>query len=171
MKIQNYTFSFVLIFTIIFLNSCHRKMYEVFIDHKQNKVIKGEFTFDDLKSDSSFLWFDILLDTADCDVASLRKIEENKDVEIIMIGGTWCGDTKFHLPHFYKILEQTSYPMTNVRLIGVDRDKKDLKGFSDKYHIERVPTFIFLKNGKEIGRIVENPLKTLEQDWAEILTQ
>lgn len=171
MKIQNYIYPFVIIFIIVYLNSCHRKMYEVSIDHKQNKVLKGEFTFEDLKKDSAFLWFDILLDKTECDAASLKKIKENKDIEIIMIGGTWCGDTKFHLPHFYKILQQSTYPMKKVTLIGVDRDKKDLKGYSEQYHIERVPTFIFLKNGNEIGRIVENPVKTLEQDWAEILTQ
>jgi hypothetical protein len=35
--------------------------------------------------------------------------------------------------------------------------------------VTRVPTFIFLRAGKEIGRVTERPITTLEQDIATIL--
>ena len=35
--------------------------------------------------------------------------------------------------------------------------------------IELVPTFIFYRNGEELGRIVETPEDTLEKDLAEIV--
>jgi hypothetical protein len=33
-----------------------------------------------------------------------------------------------------------------------------------------VPTFIFMKDGQELGRIVEYPLESLEKDMAKILS-
>jgi len=46
--------------------------------------------------------------------------------------------------------------------------KKHALGREDKkFKIERIPTFIFLRNGKEIGRIIETPVKSLEEDWVQ----
>ena len=36
------------------------------------------------------------------------------------------------------------------------------------FGIERVPTFVFLRDGVEIGRITETPTNTLEEDVAHI---
>ena len=36
--------------------------------------------------------------------------------------------------------------------------------------IDRVPTFIIYKNNIEAGRIIENPITSLEQDMVNILT-
>jgi uncharacterized protein (DUF1015 family) len=35
--------------------------------------------------------------------------------------------------------------------------------------IEKVPTFIVYRNGEEIGRIIETPIKSMEEDLYEIL--
>jgi hypothetical protein len=59
--------------------------------------------------------------------------------------------------------------LKGVTLYGVDRKKKSPGGTEAQYHIERVPTFIFLKHGEEIGRIVENPQASLEGDMLSIL--
>jgi len=56
-----------------------------------------------------------------------------------------------------------------VRYIGVDRQKKDPEGLAAQYDFQRIPTFIVLQDGKEIGRIVERPEVSLEQDLAKIL--
>ena len=37
--------------------------------------------------------------------------------------------------------------------------------------IIKVPTIIFFKDGKEVNRIVESPLETLEEDMAQIIFQ
>jgi len=36
--------------------------------------------------------------------------------------------------------------------------------------MQRVPTFIIFKNNIEAGRIIENPLTSLEQDMVNILS-
>jgi hypothetical protein len=44
-------------------------------------------------------------------------------------------------------------------------------GDVDSLDIELVPTFIFYRKGMEIGRIVETPLQTMEEDIYRILMQ
>jgi len=56
-----------------------------------------------------------------------------------------------------------------MRLIMLDRDKKSGQNIEDGKDIHHVPTFIFLKNGTEIGRIVESPIESLEEDMFNIL--
>ena len=42
-----------------------------------------------------------------------------------------------------------------ITVIGVDRNKKTIEHLSETFNIENVPTIIVMKNGKEIGRVVE----------------
>jgi hypothetical protein len=56
-------------------------------------------------------------------------------------------------------------------MIAVD-SKKQASGLDiTAYDIERVPTFIIYKEGKEIGRIIETPVQSLEADLQKILLQ
>jgi thiol-disulfide isomerase/thioredoxin len=93
----------------------------------------------------------------------------NAGVDFLVFFGTWCGDSRRELPHFLKIADQCGIESSRIRLYGLDRSKKSNDGLSDQYHVERVPTFIFLKNGSEVGRITEKPNTTLEADMLSIL--
>ncbi|MBC7902410.1 MAG: thioredoxin family protein, partial [Gemmatimonadaceae bacterium] len=42
-----------------------------------------------------------------------------------------------------------------VTLIGVDRNKKTISHLTEALNIVNVPTLIVMKDGKEVGRIVE----------------
>jgi hypothetical protein len=42
-----------------------------------------------------------------------------------------------------------------ITLIGVDHNKKTIQHLSEAFNVTNVPTFIVMKNGKEIGRVVE----------------
>lgn len=101
-------------------------------------------------------------------ILSLKK--ELKDVKIKGFMGTWCGDSKREIPHFYKILEQTDYNLNNLELIAVNRSKKTPNNLQKEFTIIRVPTFIFYKDGKEIGRYVEYARKNLEKDMLAIIS-
>jgi thiol-disulfide isomerase/thioredoxin len=93
----------------------------------------------------------------------------NSGVDFLVFFGTWCGDSRRELPHFLKIADHCGIDSSRIRLYGLDRSKKSNDGLSDQYHIEKVPTFIFLKNGGEVGRITETPRGTLEADMLSIL--
>tara|TARA_B110000503_G_C7049865_1_gene371844 strand:+ start:189 stop:794 length:606 start_codon:yes stop_codon:yes gene_type:complete len=84
--------------------------------------------------------------------------------------GTWCGDSKRETPRFYKILEETGFDENYFELITVNRSKKTPDNLQEGLHITRVPTFIFYKEGKEVGRYVEFPRETLEKDILKIVT-
>jgi len=91
-------------------------------------------------------------------------------VDITVFLGTWCSDSKREVPRFFAIADEVNNSNFHYTLIGVDRSKQDGAGKAKAAGIERVPTFIFYQKGKEIGRIVETPERTVEDDWLAILT-
>ncbi|OFY76336.1 MAG: hypothetical protein A2V46_12425 [Bacteroidetes bacterium RBG_19FT_COMBO_42_7] len=100
-------------------------------------------------------------------LAGINK--ENLSIQIVM--GTWCPDSRREVPRFMKILDIWGFPAGKVTYIGVDNTKLAPIGDYDKLGIERVPTFIILENKVETGRIIENPVTSLEQDMLNILTR
>ncbi len=93
----------------------------------------------------------------------------NSGVDFLVFFGTWCSDSRREVPHFLKIADDCGIDSSRIRLYGLDRSKKSNDGLTDRYHIDRVPTFIFLKDGDEVGRITEKPDGTLEADMLAIL--
>ena len=57
----------------------------------------------------------------------------------------------------------------DVEIIWVNREKKSKTKLEEKYKIERVPTFIILKDGIEISRVVEEVKVSIEKDLADAL--
>ncbi len=112
------------------------------------------------------------------DLAMLAEVSEQ--VEIICVLGSWCGDSEREVPRFWKILQEVGNPNLVLKHYAVGRtsdetaDEKMVEiGFDeslrDVYNVELVPTFIFYLGDRELGRIIETPVTTLEMDAAEIL--
>tara|TARA_R110001583_G_scaffold165090_1_gene317594 strand:+ start:444 stop:1016 length:573 start_codon:yes stop_codon:yes gene_type:complete len=93
-----------------------------------------------------------------------------KKVTIKAFMGTWCGDSQEQTPVFYKILDNVDFDYTNLELVSVDRSKTTPDNLQEGFDIERVPTFIFYKEGKEIGRFVEYPRESVEEDILKIVS-
>lgn len=105
------------------------------------------------------------------DEAIVKKIKGlKKGVEIVIVMGSWCQDSEEQVPRFYKIIDQATIRDSKINLIAVNRAKTAGETDISALDIERVPTFIFYKKGREIGRIVETPTSTLEKDMLLILT-
>ncbi len=92
------------------------------------------------------------------------------DLSIRIVLGTWCPDSRREVPRFMKIIDLLQFPADKVIFIGVDNTKIAPVGGYDTLGIERVPTFIILQDKVETGRIIENPVTSLEQDMLNILT-
>jgi thiol-disulfide isomerase/thioredoxin len=106
------------------------------------------------------------------DAAAVKTIaERGKDVQVVAIVATWCPDSKREVPRFFKIYDQAGIGMGKVTMVAVDRSKKDAEGLTVKYEILRVPTFVFLRGDKEIGRVTERAVTTLENDIALIVAK
>jgi thiol-disulfide isomerase/thioredoxin len=103
-------------------------------------------------------------------ITNLQTIKVD-DLSITVVMGTWCPDSRREVPRFMRILDLWQFPPGKVTFIGVDNTKLAPVGDFDRLEIERVPTFIILKNNVEAGRIIENPETSLEQDIINILTR
>jgi thiol-disulfide isomerase/thioredoxin len=101
-------------------------------------------------------------------VRQLSKLRKGVDVVVVM--GSWCHDSKEQVPRFYKILDDVGVKDSKIELICVDSEKSGGEADVSFLDIQRVPTFIFYKKGREIGRIVETPTSTLEKDMLLIFT-
>ncbi len=114
--------------------------------------------------------FQARYDTVRVDSTYLPLIQQSTTgIDVIIFFGLWCPDSKREVPHFLKIADEAGVRDSTIRLYSLDRSKKSPDGLTEKYAIERVPTFIFLRGGKEIGRITEYPRTTLEGDILAIL--
>jgi thiol-disulfide isomerase/thioredoxin len=100
-----------------------------------------------------------------------KLLDINKDnITIKIVMGTWCPDSRREVPRFMKVLNTWQFPLAKVTFIGVDDAKQSPVGEYTKLDILRVPTIILYKNNIEAGRIIENPVTSLEQDMVNILT-
>lgn len=88
------------------------------------------------------------------------------DIEVLAYFGSWCSDSQREVPHFMRLAEASDL---KVRYIGLNRTKTEPAAEIARWTITRIPTFIVLKNGTEIGRIVEQPTTTLRGDLQKIL--
>ena len=102
-------------------------------------------------------------------VAELKK-EKLNSYGITVVLGTWCEDSHREVPRLFKILEAAGYPENKVTLIGVNRKREAPGGEEGVFNIQRVPTIIVQKYGKEIGRIIEYPSTGyIERDLLQII--
>ena len=133
--------------------------------------VLGYFEIPRLKQEPHGTWYFKGYDEYQPDkdaVATLRTIP-SEDVTIKVIMGTWCPDSRREVPRFMKIMDDWQFPYGKITFIGVDNVKLSPVGDYDKLEIHRVPTFIIYKNNIEAGRIIENPVTSLEQDMINIL--
>lgn len=132
--------------------------YKVSTDPKnsQGLIFKGLVEKSELQQEKSFDWFAQNQKGFTPDSNLVNALKMNKDkVSFLIFGGTWCDDTQFILPKFYKTQELAEFSDTSIVFFGVDRDKKSIGNVSQLFNIKNVPTIIVMKDGKEVGRVVE----------------
>jgi thiol-disulfide isomerase/thioredoxin len=164
--------AFMLIFTALPLMLCAQLNQQV-ISYKGDPILLGEVNRAGLEAAPFGDWFRPAYDAYQVDKVVLANADL-AGVDLLIFVGTWCEDSQRELPHFYKILDHLGFPEMRLQVIALDnhpdRRKTSPDGAEKGWSIEYVPTFIFLKNGKEVGRIVETPLVSLEKDIVGILS-
>ena len=100
---------------------------------------------------------------------SIAAITEKGGYEFVTLFGDWCSDSKLQVGRFDKVLSEARVDFSKRTYIAVDRSKKVPNMDISKYKLLRVPTFIVLYHGEEVGRIVESADNTLEKDLLKIL--
>ena len=143
--------------------------YEV-LNYQGKKMLKGIINRPLLETDTAFAWFKEGMQYGKPDDAAVAAFQQNKaKFTMVVFGGTWCGDTQSLLPKFYKLIDKSGYPETSITLIAVDRQKTTSDNSHKTYSIINVPTFIILKDGKEVGRVVEYGKGDMVKELGEIV--
>lgn len=119
-----------------------------------NKILKGLISRDMLEKDANFSWFHQNRDAYAPD-AALTSLVHTKTTEVrfLVFTATWNENAQYIIPRFYSLMDAASVRPDQVTLIGVDKEKKTLHHLTETMHVTSIPTFIVLKNGKEMGRI------------------
>ena len=140
--------------------------------HDQTTWILGYFKPDRLTHYPYSTWYLKGFDDYQIKTDALNKLMDINinDISIKVVMGIWCPDSRREVPRFMRVLDTWHFPLDKVVFIGVDDAKQSPVGEYIGLNIQRVPTFIVYKNNIEAGRIIENPVTSLEQDMVNILT-
>lgn len=149
----------LIIFCVVSVSAFAQSPYTNTIDPNNGKgrILNGIITkYIFLNDTATFPWYLANQKGYTPDAGIVQRLSTAKGkVKYIIFGGSWCGDTKFILPKFFLLQEAAGVPDTDISFFGVDRTKKIIGNLSTAFGITNVPTIIVMKDGKEVGRIVE----------------
>jgi thiol-disulfide isomerase/thioredoxin len=100
-------------------------------------------------------------------VRFIRSVDDS--VEIVSFFGSWCTVCTEEMPKLIKTVESAGNPRLTVRYFAVSQDLKEPHEALKKYGVSATPSVLVFYRGRELGRIVEHPEKTVETDIASIL--
>ncbi len=137
-------------------------------------ILVGVLTRADLRKPPFAEWFDrqySQYEPAADAVDGLRARLASISIEVYF--GTWCGDSRRQVPRLMRLLDLAGFGEERFRLVGLsDRPmefKKSPGNPEAGRRVHRTPTIVVLRDGAEIGRIVETPSMSLEADLLAIL--
>ncbi|GMJ06995.1 ARABIDOPSIS THALIANA THIOREDOXIN H-TYPE 1, thioredoxin H-type 1 [Hibiscus trionum] len=90
----------------------------------------------------------------------LESANTSKKLVVVDFTASWCGPCRFIAP----ILAEMAKKMPHVLFLKVDVD--ELKRVAEDWAIEAMPTFIFLKEGSIIDKVVGARKDELQQKIA-----
>lgn len=101
-------------------------------------------------------------------ISKLNPLISGITIKVVL--GTWCSDSQREVPRFLKIMSLLEInERMAIELICVNRSKTAVEVGVTEGYVEFVPTFIVSRNNVELGRIIETPTKTLEEDLYNLL--
>lgn len=128
----------------------------VMSDRDGSKMLVGILTRESLSGDTAFAWY--APNAQDYKpypkaVATLRKYKDS--INLVVFMGTWCHDSQFVVPRLFRLLDAAGFPANRVSLLAVTRDNHTPGNLAEALHLEHTPTIIVMKQGRELGRVVE----------------
>ena len=105
------------------------------------------------------------------EVNTMYDLSIIRDMDFVIMFGTWCHDSKREVPRMLRILDSAGVRTEQISLIGVDTNKEEPKGQEKTYNLRNTPTLILLKNGEEVGRIIERPNVSLDAELISLMTR
>jgi thiol-disulfide isomerase/thioredoxin len=141
------------------------------VPYKESIILLGKVNREGFQQEPFKIWYNKNFEEYVVDDATVEMLAPLlNDVKIKAFMGTWCSDSKRETPTFYKILDAANYDINNLDMVAMSRQKDTPAQYEKDLNIFRVPTFIFYRDGQEIGRYVEFARETLEKDMYTILS-
>lgn len=162
-----------LIVVVFIISSCGINK-SVFDEGAGKKILINECNRSAFSIKEYKTWFDKEYNSYKADENIIEKLKTNKNfkkIKIKIIFATWCGDSRREIPRFYKVLDKTGFPQENITLIAINTYRSARASLLKGVKFKRIATFIFYENNKEIGRIVETPTVSIENDWLKIISK
>lgn len=163
-----------LFFSIFILatNAFNQELNKTIFSERANSLIliglcdRDAFTLPEFQT-----WFDENYEIylPDDKVVKALSLINTKNISITIVMASWCSDSRREVPRLYRIFDEIRYPESQIIIINVNTEKLLPDEDISKFQIERVPTIIVYKDKKETGRIIETPVKSLEEDLFELL--
>jgi hypothetical protein len=151
-----------IIISILYINS-----YTMAQSRMDGSVLEGIFTYQDLEA--QYQWAKNKPNYK-VDEAALHFLSQHApSLTFIVVLGTWCSDSREHVPDFYHVAKLAGIADTSMQFIGTLRNKRTTFIDLEPMCIEYVPTFFAFYNGQSIGKIVESPTDRIETDLAKML--
>ncbi len=138
--------------------------------YKGRPILVGQIPVEALRKSPYKTWFEENYNEYQPDMAALNGIKQmdKSGLHIDIYMGTWCPDSREHVPHFVRVAHEAGISEKQFRIFALPRHYGDLPLVKGK-NIIRVPTFIVYLNGKEAARIIEYPMQSIEADLLRIL--
>ena len=154
-----------------FFTSCSTTMNQAVYDKQsKTKMLVGLSNRGGLQQDPFSVWFNKEYGAYTLNKEAVQVIKnDSENLSIMLFMGTWCGDSRREVPRIYRILDAVNFDESRLTLINVDREKKSPDGEETGLNIHHVPTLILYKNSNEIGRVIEFPIESMEEDIAAII--
>lgn len=164
---------FLILFALITVVSFSQTQYEVIQENGGQKILKGIISKELITMDPDFKWYTQNLKPYPAEKETAIQFSKQKDsIQLIVFLGTWCEDSHVIIPKLFPFLDAAGFPNERLTVVGVDRNKKTISHLSDAFNVTNVPTVIVMKEGKELGRVVEyGRTGMVENEITEIATK
>ena len=94
-------------------------------------------------------------------------------VEIEVYLGTWCSDSTRDVPRLHRVLDDAAFPTDRLEMVALSDRPGEFKhspaGKERERLVHRTPTIVISREGRELGRIVQNSRNRIEEDIVAIL--
>lgn len=146
------------------------------MSHENEPILLGRINREGLTRGTYAAWFNKEYNSYRVDEKALEPVKSKlKGLTVLVFMGTWCEDSQREVPRLFKIADYLGFKDKNIQIVSLDnhpdRYKQGPNREEQGYNIELVPTIIFQRDGKELGRIVEYTQVSFEADMAAILAK
>eukprot|EP00249_Psilotum_nudum_P034678 c54055_g1_i1 orf=133-474(-) len=94
-------------------------------------------------------------------LSKLQEAKTQSKLIVVDFTATWCGPCRIMAPFFVEL----SIKYSDVVFLKVDVDQ--LEDVTTQWNVQAMPTFILIKDGEEVGRIVGSDKQELERKLAQ----